>query len=264
MLERFTVDVIVDEIDRQVKGANPNAKLSHRFFRKGRRDGKRQLPADSMRAFVTEAVGLATSKLGQEHLAATEAARRQLAALEARRDQLVAALAKAPDPPAAQESEPSSGGAPFSENQPGPLIKGERLDDAMAALRAKRKEQAIIARGAQRAQDEAELEQVELQLAAAEDELERAPERFRQIVASAHQVGKLLWARYCVGFDGGKAKRGRPDDAEMGPSPAIDFPYPESLERTVEAAARPVRPRREDGSRVAAADANPAREGSVV
>lgn len=256
MLERFTIDTIVDEIDRRVKGANPDAKLVHRFFRKGRRDGKRQLPVESMRVFVTEAVGLATSKLGQEHLAATEDARRQLAALEARRDQLTAVLAR-PEPVVADEPETPTEGSAFYGNQPGPIIKGSRLDDAMAGLREKRREAKLVARGAERAGNQAELDQVNQQIALAEDELVRAPDRFRQLVASSHQVGKLLWARYCVGFDGGKAKRGRPDDAEEGPDPDIEFPFPESLERSVHAAAQPSR-----------APASPPRnrdkEGSVV
>jgi len=220
MFERFTVDAVAAEISRQVKGASPSPKVVHKFFRKGRRDGKKQLPHLTMESFVTEAVEIATSKLAEEFLQARQSLTNQLSRLKAERTQAEADLGQT-----SSAAEDSAEGV-----NPGAASgAGADLDASLQAHKAARKAKEQAAKDAERKTKEHELADTKQEQAVLETDLAELPSRYQQLVESAHHTGQLFWARYCNGYVVGLASRGAPDDENDSPSEELEFDTPEVL-----------------------------------
>jgi len=234
VLERFTVDSIADEIERQVKGARPSAKMTRRFYWKGKRDGRRHLASEPISAYLAEAVGIATSKIGQEHLEAAEGLERQLSQLRGETARLTSVVDRSG---AAVEAAPVAGESSGPEiTAPGErtLNGAENLEGALDQLRIHRAATERARREAALAQGEAALDEARARVESIERELADLPRRFRQLIDSCHRTGRFLWARYCSGYEIGRSRRSSPDDEATGPRPDhITFEFPESLDRVI-------------------------------
>jgi hypothetical protein len=227
MIERWTVDSLAGEIEQAVKAARPYPKMSKRWFRRGKRDGKRELDWQPPEAFLREAIQLATSKIAEDHLALVEGLKGQIAGLSAKKAQLEAALAEFS---ARQEANravaaAAKGGGAEDLSVAGtrrPIGDKARLAGAVDELKGARAE-------AERRALQAELDQVSEHLDAAEKALARAPDLFRQRVFSTQGMGSLLWASFCRGYEKGQSRRGATDDDAKGPDTEIEFEVPEVL-----------------------------------
>ena len=67
-------------------------------------------------------------------------------------------------------------------------------------------------------------------MATVEDRIRLLPEQFEQAAASCREVGNLLWARYCMGYEKGKKKRVAPGDKQDGPPSELVFETPCSFQ----------------------------------
>jgi hypothetical protein len=229
VLERWTIDTLADEIERQLKAAEPQRKLLRRFFNEGKRNGRRSISIVPMKHFLADAVEIATSKISEAFLEEEHRREAQLAGLRARGSVLEAAMSDTggdrddDDPPSIDVS-PDAGLA-------GP-IGGPDLTDALGDLRLRRRARERDARAAQRRQQRAQvakdLESVREQIAVVDQELEDLPESYRQMITSCHETGELLWWRYLQGTVVGAARRGV-SGSGVEPFPEVEFDYPEVL-----------------------------------
>lgn len=236
MLERFTVDVLAENVATQLIEGEPTPKLAHRFFRKGRRDGKRAYDHASVSKLLTDAVHLAGSTLAENLTSARRAATLRIAECEA----AIEKHATMGDAPAPEE-------APTEAERPDPLSStsdhrdsAHVLTEALAArknLGARRQTEAIVseARAKRRARVDA-LEAAESAATQAREEvgklrgeLSELPEEYKQRFESIKHTGELLWARYCNGFVQGEGRRGsRASDVAM-PTGSLRFETPPAL-----------------------------------
>src|SRR3954451_16139376 len=69
MFERWTVDSVAGEIERQAQGVPPTPRTVRRFYKHGRRQGRRKIDATAFRDFVVNCIDHAVSavNLSLEH-----------------------------------------------------------------------------------------------------------------------------------------------------------------------------------------------------
>lgn len=247
MIERFTLDSLAAAILTQLKRATPDPKLARRFFKAGKRDGRRERSAEPTCAFLREGVEVAVSKVCEEFLAARRSLQEQLAAAQhtAEGDPgAVEQLPSSPEPQAVEKSSVESAGSSRTKSaQPLPLgARDADLEGSIGALRRARE-----AQEAQRIRAEAEqrrraAEQAAAGVATLKTQLSELTEQFAQQVESCHRTGKFLWARYCSGYEVGSARRGSPDDSDGVSVPAIEFSEPDVLTEVTEMASAPSLP----------------------
>lgn len=232
MIERWTIDSVAEEIESQFQGADPRAKLLRRFFREGKRQGKRGISWKPMKAFLENAVELATSKLAEDFVDEERGAEVALAGMRARQKMLEDDVAEtdedddsagADSTRSAKKTKPTAGSGPDLVAALGRL-KAERAAREAAAKAA--------TRDAKRTAAEDELDHVGEQIDVAAEEIEELDDKYRQLVDSCHETGELMWARYCSGYLLGASKRG--ELASPEPEPEIEFDYPDVLENDEE------------------------------
>ncbi len=236
MLERFTVDVLAEHVATQLLEGEPTPKLAHRFFRKGRRDGRRAYDHASVSKLLTDAVHLAGSTLVEELTAARRDAKRRIAECEAAIE-AHGSMGAAPAAPA-PEAESSSGSTQPTSGAT--LDSAQLLLDALQtrnALRARREADARsadarskhAARVAALEAAESAAIQAKGDIAKIERELTELPEHFRQRFESIKHTGEMLWSRYCNGFVQGEGRRGSRASDVQAPSGGLDFVTPAAL-----------------------------------
>jgi hypothetical protein len=219
MIERWTIDVIADEIQKGLRDATPSPRLLRRCYRHGYRHGRKAIPAGTARAMITGAVDVAGSAIAQEYVGTRDDLRAQQAQAAGRLSALAATIQgqHPPDTQTAARPTPASPGSPTS------------LEDALVTLE-KRRAQAVLVAHQQKVD---ELGQQLREAQAAHDLLvqqaQEAPGRFLQRLESCHDAGRLLWARYCQGFVKGASKRGNPDDEDEMSDPTLSFNIPSAL-----------------------------------
>lgn len=235
MLERFTVDSVAAEIENQIKQARPVPKLARRFYKKGRRDGRRLVPDVSMRRFTTEAVALASSKIAEEYLDVN-------AQIEAKINTAKGVKKQMQVRQDTKQAGSSSGGTGAVDDVPagaassGPAVIGNPadLDAAIEGLKAGR---AAADAARVRAEQEATvkaLEEAERDISQGQNDLESAKDRYRQLVESCLSTGRLLWSRYCIGYSMGKSRRGDPHADNPEPELNIELHVPAVLAPTTD------------------------------
>ncbi|RHW25433.1 hypothetical protein D0Z08_19595 [Nocardioides immobilis] len=247
MLERFTVDVLAEHVATQLLEGEPTPKLVHRFFRKGRRDGKRALDHASVSKLLQDAVQLAASSLVEELVRAQNQTEQRIADLQAEvdaHDELIK-----PHVPSGSSTFESPGPDTTSETDSGPSAvadvadSSQRLLDALAkkkSLKVARLKEAEAAEvKAREAAKKTALDLAEEKATAARAEIPRLqqhlkslPAEFSQRFESMKHTGEILWSRYCNGFVLGESKRGsRSSDVET-PAGALNFTTPPPLQTT--------------------------------
>lgn len=236
MLERFTVDVLAEHVATQLLEGEPTPKLAHRFFRKGRRDGKKAYDHASMSKLLTDAVHLAGSTLAEELTSARRTATLRIAECEAAIEKHAVLLA-APELPAPEDySGPPSGESDRTENRD----SAQLLADALETRKALRTRKEADARAAEaRAKQQARISALEGAEAAAtqargemsklERELVDLPGEYTQRFESIKHTGELLWSRYCNGFVQGEGRRGSRASDVTSPGGRLDFETPNAL-----------------------------------
>lgn len=234
MWEKLTVDVIVDEVDLRLLDGDRKSKLSYRFFRKGRRDGKRDIDPSSVGELVRKAVSLGGSTLTEaflcEHRGITGkiAERRVLT-----RSPLVRASAGAV---AAIEEGAQGPGNPGVRGRPQPTPAHD-LQFALAQRRCAREahdrqdhERAILEAHSSAHQASADIAQLQTHLQVLDAE-------YLQRFYSVAHTGQILWYRYVNGYAQGHThRRGR----FQPPSEGLLFDEPPLLQELKRAAPWPV------------------------
>lgn len=236
MLERFTVDMVADHVATQMLEGDPSPKLAHRFFRKGRRDGRHAFDHLSIRMLVRDAVNLASSELSEEFV-------RVRHELESRRQELILqerhfleqaeppSEAPSTDPEPVQDPAPATDtGASSDEILVNALRNRYRLRN-QAAARQRRDEE----RQSRDSADQARSAAADAALAARreiatlETRLDQLATEFLQRFETIAHTGQLLWSRYCNGFEQGKERRGSRESDVQAPDDLLEFPVPQSL-----------------------------------
>ncbi len=203
MFERLTIDVVADAITDQVMTGVPRAKLAHKFFRKGRRDGRRQLDPTSISTIDRMAVRTAMSRLHEAYL-------RQKAELERRRATLQQQIAEGDS--VLGESLPATA-APGVSNVGSTDSVAESLGQAVKVLEAKRSaSRAAAASEALRerqskANEEAAAARIELE--GVQSDLDNLVTLYDQQRRTCLEIGGFLWARYVSGYEYGQTRRWR-------------------------------------------------------
>lgn len=219
MIERWTIDIIADEIEDGLREATPSPRLLRRCYRHGYRHGRKAIPARTARALFTGAVDVAGSAIAREYVTTRDGLLAQQAAAAGRLAALTATIdaQRTPDTQAASQPTPASQGSATS------------LEDALVTHEKRRAQAAFLAhqqkvdglgeqvREAQAAQD------------LLNQQIQEAPGRYLQRLESCHDAGRLLWARYCQGFVKGASKRGNPDDEDEMSDPDLHFNVPSAL-----------------------------------
>ena len=83
MFERWTVDGITSEIERQVQGAAPSPRMVRRFYKQGRKHGRRKIDPMTFRGFIVNCVDLAAAELNRQYRVEQRDLSTRLARLEA-------------------------------------------------------------------------------------------------------------------------------------------------------------------------------------
>lgn len=215
MFKKSSVDTLASVILTDVKSGTIDPDMLRRFYRQGKRDARRQTFEPS-REFIVHAVALANSKICEEFTAQREKAltARTDLATELNQAQEQLEILDADIKPVAVPSSPKSDPSPGP--TPGSL---ERL----AEVRAQKRMQAAHS---QRQAALAQISELRSQLSSSDDRLVSMPEQYEQAAASCREIGNLLWARYCMGFEKGKRKRLSPDDSLDGPPSELPFEVP--------------------------------------
>jgi hypothetical protein len=210
MLQRFTIDILANHIADQLLTGEPSARLGYRFFRKGRRDGRKNFDHESVGRLLREAVRLAADKLADEMAWRRSQIRDEIAALESsirHRDPGSASEPLAPPVP-----DPSD-----RENVRGPSLNRALLVRAEALVKASEVAQEAARKTAEEAVGQAQ-DELERQRMA----LEGLPAVFGPRALGIVHSGQVLWTRYCNGFVQGdtrrrKRRRYKPVDGEIKP-----------------------------------------------
>lgn len=210
MFERFTIDRLAAAIDVEVKGAKPDSKLTRRFWCKGRRDGKRGRNSDAMRALITEAVRIASSKICEDYVASENVLLVEIARLESEIGVKSAGLG---EEPALPEADPDS-------------VNPSTLTAALGALEHRRALAEHQRATETRRADRSSINDLQVRKSTANKELAVLPVQVRQLVNSCEGVGKLFWARYCTGYVMGQSRSKASDGAAQVPSTEISFRCP--------------------------------------
>lgn len=232
MLERFTVDALAGDLERQIQHAGPEPRFARRFFRRGKKDGRRELAFAPQLSFLTRAVQIATGKLAEAFVEERDALLQQLDALRAE-------AASSEDTPSGREgrgdwhstgsetpSEQSQERRPIGRSDPA------RKPDLKSALETLREQRRAAERAAEIAADAAERDRrraVSAQIAVLNTKVERLAQDCLVSVYTAHKAGQLIWSRYCTGYEAGSRGRGAPDDDGARPTTDVTFPVPEVL-----------------------------------
>lgn len=234
----FTVDIVAKHVSTQLLEGEPSAGLLNRFFRKGRRDGRRALPHGSVAKLLGDAVGLAGSSLCEEltrqeaealqrmaQLRAAQSAYQQLLADQAHFDDALAgdAAEEGVGPSSSTGDDwasPESSRALTQALQSRERLRGLRRAGHLAAARAE---------GLRSAQDAAS--RADLELPGLQARVEELPEQYLQRFESIRHAGELLWARYCNGFAQGNSRRGSRESGVARPAGPLDFELPSALRR---------------------------------
>lgn len=210
LLHRFTIDQLADAIGSQIVEGDPDSRLSYRFYRKGRRDGRKRRPTSAIMGYVQNAVELAMSKIAEAHLADDL----QLCVEERSVAVEIETLAGA--------STPQDSSANTTPGSSGQGVSVDRLLEVRASRRA-------AAADAERKAAQQQSAGLRRRLAEVEERRERLDDVTKQRLESCQQTGHMLWARYLSGYDLGRSKRGVPDDEAPGHSISIEFALPETF-----------------------------------
>lgn len=219
MWEKWTVDIIAERIPDQLLEARPTAKLAHRFFRKGRRDGRRSYPHESVNRLITDAVSVAGSKIAEAYLAERARLQEQLTAAE---EQERAARTELQRQPTTSAPNQDTDRAPAED-------QGGALAVALASRRRASMVRAQQLAAEERRRQEAAAAQAVQERGAVAARLENVRDPYLQKWVSVQATGQLLWTRYCNGYATGAARREAPDDETMPPTTAIEFTPPAVL-----------------------------------
>lgn len=213
-----SIDQLSEELHSLSQG-EPRTPVLKRFFKDGKRDGRRKRRPESVRQFLIDAVELATSQISEGYLDQERTLLMRLESLEAERQ----ALEDSPPPsPLHSEIDPNNDG---TQSPDYPLAHSvRRLEEKRRAAADQKAAREALER-AERA------DQVGQDIAQTRRESELLLESFQQEVESAHHAGELLWDRYCSGYERGLSRRRQADDLEAGPAPDISFPMPFALRR---------------------------------
>jgi len=203
MLHRFTIDVVAEAITEQVLTGRPNSKLLNRFYRKGKRDGRRELTHHPIAGVISDAVGVAHSRVRQAY---TE--RRQQ--LERRQAELGATLAN--PLVTSQAGRMDQGGAPPVEGVDGAGGLSS-LEHAAKVLEDRARSQAADYAGMAAGQARTELESIRA-------ELQTLAQSYLRQSETCVAVGELLWSRYVSGYAWGQRRHDPQDRREL----PIDLP----------------------------------------
>ncbi len=199
MLERFTIDIVAEQVASLLLEGEPTPKLAHRFFRKGRRDGRRDFAHASLSQLLQEAVSLAGSSLSEEFVSQRRQLRTRIAELEAA-THLPAEHAK-PEFPIGDDLE-------HRVPDESAVDSDELLRRALEARRRyqerRSRHDAMVASAERRDAARQALSEVAQLNARQEDLLAEYVQRFESIA----YTGRLLWSRYCNGFVQGCTRRG--------------------------------------------------------
>jgi hypothetical protein len=219
MLERFTIDIIAEEVATRLVSGDPTAKLSHRFFRKGRRDGKKDLAPDGVARLLQEAVALAGSGLAEDYVARRERIGVRIAELDAVMT-LGSSDIEVPEHGAAEIW--PGGGGPEAVTVGADTSTSARLQVALVARRR-------LSTANERKRKALEAERATVETARLRTELEELTAVFAQQFESAEHAGQMLWARFCNGFSQGLRHRGSRGAKTKLPQQPLSFDPPQAL-----------------------------------
>lgn len=253
MFERFTIDMLAEHVSDQLLSGEPSAKLAHRFFRKGRRDGKHGFEAGSVRQVVVDAVSLAGTALSvefverREELTREQARREQqlarhtdaLAELEERDEESeapVEAAVEAPEDEASETGPDTDGTVTEPEDAPAADTAAALLDaiETRRRLREERvareaKESAEAAHRAALAEARSGIVEATDALSQIESALAELPAAFLERFLRVAYTGRLLWARYCNGYEQGRYRWFASKTEADVPDGTLDLTVPEVL-----------------------------------
>ena len=224
----WNVSVVAQEIDSQIKGARPNPKLLQRFYRDGKKHGKKNISSSPMYEFIKNVVEIATSKISEDYLAEQQQNQNQLAGMKKRLSRL-----EGPDHGGTGVLGSDAGNGPAegiavsdteaaTETDPQP-VAGSDMSSELARLKATRAQSAARQREEQARseleQKRSEIHELSQQIATIEQDLEGSLSRYRQLLESCQQTGELFWSRYRQGY----SEKAPPGDELLAD---IEFDYP--------------------------------------
>lgn len=214
MLERWTVDAIAGEIEGQIEVAALSPKLLRRFYKQGKKHGRRSTMPEPTQTLIINAVDIATSKIAEDFVAEAQQLRKGIARADA---QLADALEAPRDP-----VEPPNGDVAPAIQAP---VGGPDMSLALASVRQRRIDAESAGRRTQYEQDKAARRDAQAERSVAVQSLRDLPSKFRQSVESCHETGELLWSRYRGGYADGASRRG-PSEVGVAPEQSIAFDIP--------------------------------------
>jgi hypothetical protein len=226
MLERFTIDVLADEVVSTLLEGEPNARMGYLFFRKGRRDGRRQFSHESVSRLLRTAVAVAGSTLGEEFTERAASMRARIAQLSQSHINDAADGREPVEavPPAQAESVPEH--EALSSGTGSLAMSTAVLTEALSTRRRLREEQLRRDREAAAAARAAAAEQARLELIELQSKLAELGHIYSQRFESMKETGELFWSRYCNGFTQGQARRGSRSSDLKASSERLDCPDP--------------------------------------
>ena len=211
---------------RQLARGEADPRILRRFYRKGKRDGRRRRKSAAIAEFIKGAVAASASTIAEEYLQ--------------ERRRIESALSEAAETAKAKTNQASQTvSAPLVNavtGEAGTAIK--HAVDAFNVERKRKHDELVEREGEALKKEVTDLEAKAATLEAQRDELAG---HYLQRVNTAHEIGETIWGRYATGYEVGLKGflgflrrvflRRRDDDTESVTRPALDirFKAPKSL-----------------------------------
>lgn len=226
MIWHLTLDSVARAIDGELRDGSPSPFLLWRFYRAGKRQGRQGLEADTMFAFIGEAVDLAGSMVVSEYVGEVGRVSVELHDAYSSRDRALreAASSDLPEFPEARPASPVTDGGVGSDPDLRRSLeawRAKRLREQYEAIRRRRQDQHDTALSQQ--------QEAETAVRRAEGQLRTLYASHRQRLLSCHEAGRLLWRRYCLGYGRGVSNRGVSARSRTLPSTEMHFALPTML-----------------------------------
>ena len=224
MITRFTRDSLARVVHTEIAQGSVQPKLLFRFYRSGRRDGRRSTDTTITRNIITDAVHSASSHiaLGYHQLQrelGVERARvtKEIKVLQERQTKL--------EHSSGDRSQPVANAAPFHAEGGAAWASDLEVQAAYAARSAQNQRREIQRANAEIQGIGEQIDQRRVRLDEIVEEASRAHRAFLEQIVTAQTQGASLWDRYSVGVHEGESRN---KDGSRETRDRISFPEPES------------------------------------
>jgi len=223
MLSSRSIDTLAEAIADQIEPGQLTSVLLRRFFRAGRRVGRKRRPAESYAKFVEDGVDRAVAAHMERFVE-----RRTMLTIEVGRVDAEISVAREEISERTERLERSTASPPMA---PDPL---DDPTGRVHALALKRHFESLDRERRALAESERRVLELTQNRASVDGELVELGHAFSERINGSYRAGQMVWDRFCMGFEAGRNSRGRPDFEGDSPLRDLDFRRPVEVNRAIE------------------------------